>query len=73
MKNYNFTVIVEKDEEGNFLAICSALQGCYAEGATKEEALKNIKEVIEMHIEDRIERNEFIAEEIYSEKLAIAV
>ncbi len=46
MKDYNFTVVVEKDEEGNFLAIVPALQGCYTEGSTKEEALELIKDAI---------------------------
>ena len=36
MKVFNYTVVIEKDEENNFLAICPALQGCYTEGSTKE-------------------------------------
>ena len=72
MKNYNFTVIVQKDEEGNFLALCPALQGCYTEGTTAEEALQYLKDAIQMHIEDRLERNDLIFEETYSSKLTIA-
>jgi predicted RNase H-like HicB family nuclease len=72
MKNYDFTVIVQKDEEGNYLAICPALQGCYAEGETALEALDYLKGVILLHIEDRTERNEVIFEEVYSSKLTIA-
>jgi predicted RNase H-like HicB family nuclease len=36
VKIYNLTVPIEKDEDGNFLAICPALQGCYADGEALE-------------------------------------
>lgn len=73
MSVFNYTVVVEKDEEGNFLAICPALQGCYAEGETKEEVIEMIKDVIKLHIEDRIERGETLYEEVFSSKVAVAV
>jgi predicted RNase H-like HicB family nuclease len=70
---YNLTVVVEKDEDNNFLAICPALQGCYADGETLEEALAAIEGVIKMHIEDRRENGEAIPVEMYSSQLKIAV
>lgn len=73
MNLYNFTVVVEKDEDGNFLALVPALQGCYAEGATKEEALELVKDAILLHIEDRLESGEPINEEVYSGKLEVVV
>lgn len=73
MKNYQFTVIVEKDEGGHFLAICPSLQGCYTEGATKKEALELIKDAIRLHVEDRIESGEEIYEEVGVEQIRIAV
>ena len=72
MRNYQFTAIVQQDEEGNYLAICPALQGCYAEGETAEEALRYLKDVIQLHVEDRQARHEPIYEELYSERLSIA-
>lgn len=72
MRNYRFTVIVQQDEEGNYLAICPALQGCYAEGETPEEALTYLREVIQLHVEDRQARHEPIYEELFSERLDIA-
>ncbi len=72
MRTYDFTVIVQPDEEGNFIAICPALQGCYTEGKTPDEALENIQDVIRLHIEDRISNNETILEEVYSSKMTIA-
>ena len=58
IKIYQFPVIVEKDEAGYFFASVPSLQGCYTQGRTLEEALKNIKEVIELHLKDRLALNE---------------
>ena len=52
MKNYNLQVIIEQDEDGFFIAECPALQGCYTQGKTYEEAIENIKDVIAMCIEE---------------------
>ena len=73
MRSYDFTVVVEKDEEGNFLALCPALQGCYAEGSTQKEALEMIEDAIKLHIEDRLSRGEILYEEVYSSKMKVAV
>jgi len=59
MSIYKFSVIVEKDSDGYF-ALCPELQGCYTQGDTYEEALVNIKDVIRLHVEDRIESGEDI-------------
>jgi predicted RNase H-like HicB family nuclease len=73
MKLFNYTVVIEKDEDGNYLAICPALQGCYTEGTTKEEALEMIKDAIKLHIEDRLENNEALYEEVFSNKVDVIV
>lgn len=73
MNTYNLTVVVEKDSEGNFLAICPALQGCYTEGETMAEALDMIEDAIKLHIETRLIKGEVINEEVYSSQLKIAV
>jgi len=48
-------VIVEKDEDGFFVIECPLLKGCYTQGETLDEALKNIHEVMEMCLEDEDE------------------
>ena len=53
MTKYRYTVIVERDEDGLYVASCPAIQGCYTQGETYEEAMENIKEVIKLHIEAR--------------------
>ena len=53
MKPYQFSIVVEKDEDGYFV-LCPELQGCYAQAETYEEALHNIKDAIKLNVEDRI-------------------
>jgi predicted RNase H-like HicB family nuclease len=57
MSRFLFPVLLEQDEDGYF-ASCPKLQGCYTQGDTYEEALKNIQDAILLHIEDRIANNE---------------
>ncbi|MGQ3685894.1 MAG: type II toxin-antitoxin system HicB family antitoxin [Candidatus Loosdrechtia sp.] len=44
-------VVVEKGHDGYFVAYCPALKSCWSQGKTKEEALKNIQEAIELYLE----------------------
>lgn len=46
----NFKVVIEKDEDGYFVATVPSLPGCISQGATEEEALSNIKEAIHLHV-----------------------
>ena len=61
MKNYRFSVVIEKDVNGYF-ALCPELQGCYTQGETYEEVLENIKDAIHLHVEDRLESGEEISQ-----------
>jgi predicted RNase H-like HicB family nuclease len=60
LKIYEFPTVIEKDESGYFFAYVPSLQGCYTQGKTLEEVLRNAKEVIELHVEDRKRREESI-------------
>ena len=53
MPSYKFTVVVERDEDGLYVASVPLLQGCYTQGGTYEEVLENIKDAIRLHIEAR--------------------
>jgi predicted RNase H-like HicB family nuclease len=53
MPDYKYTVIVEQDEDGLYVASVPALQGCYTQGETYKEAMNNIKDAIKLHIEAR--------------------
>jgi predicted RNase H-like HicB family nuclease len=52
MERLTFPIIVEQDADG-FYVSCPGLQGCYSEGETYEEAVKNIEDAIRLHLEDR--------------------
>ncbi len=63
MKKQTFTVLIEKDEDGVFVASVPALKGCYTQGKTMDELLSRIQEVIELCIEmenDEINLNQFV-------------
>lgn len=53
VKNKKFPVIVEKDEDGFYVVQCPMFIGCYTQGKTLDEALKNIREVIELCLEEK--------------------
>ena len=64
MKSYVFRVVIGGDEleDGGqaFHAYCPALKGCHTWGYTYEEALANIREAVELYMEDLFEVGEEI-------------
>jgi predicted RNase H-like HicB family nuclease len=44
-------VILEPSEDGGFTVVVPALPGCISEGDTREEAMENIREAIELYLE----------------------
>ena len=74
MRTYRFPVVIEKDQDGYF-GTCPSLQGCYTQGNTYEEVLANLRDAIQLHVEDRLETGEEIpqAETVSLTSLDIAV
>lgn len=62
MKHYTLPIIIERDADGFFVS-CPALQGCYTQGATYDEAIKNIKDAIRLHLEDHQADHDELTEE----------
>jgi antitoxin HicB len=58
MKALDFKVLLEPDEDGGYVVVCPSLPGCYSQGDTAEEALANIREAIELCLEELQERGE---------------
>ena len=56
-KNKKFPVVVERDEDGFYVVQCPVLSGCFTQGKTLDEALKNIREVIELCLEEKENRD----------------
>jgi len=50
------TVSLDRDEDGVWIVECPAIPGCVSQGKTKEEALKNVKEAIQLCLEVRAEQ-----------------
>ena len=62
MKKLHLPILVEIDKDGNYIVSCPVFKGCHSYGKTIEEALDNIKEVIEMCLEEEklVDENKFI-------------
>jgi predicted RNase H-like HicB family nuclease len=53
IKGKKFPIIVEQDESSFYVVECPVFRGCFTQGKTIDEALKNIKEVIELCLEEK--------------------
>lgn len=51
-----FTVTLDRDEDGVWIAECPAIPGCVSQGSSKDEAVKNLDEAIRACLEVRAER-----------------
>ena len=65
-------VIIYPGEDGFFVAECPSLPGCISQGKTREEAIENIREAIQLYIEVLQEKGQPIPAEKY-ETLLVAV
>ncbi len=64
MKNTNFTVYIEQDEDGMFVGSIPTVPSCHAEGKTQKEMLKNLQQVLKLCLRNtnvsEIEKTKFI-------------
>jgi predicted RNase H-like HicB family nuclease len=51
-----FSVTLDCDEDGVWIAECPSIPGCVSQGETKTEAVENIKEAIALCLEVRAEK-----------------
>lgn len=68
-----FRVLVQADEDGVFVAECPSLPGCISQGATRAEALANIREAMRGYLESLTAHGDPIPPAIYEETVEIAV
>jgi predicted RNase H-like HicB family nuclease len=60
---FHFPILIELDEDGIYIVSCNSFKGCHSSGKNINEAIDNIKEVIELCIEENDElenKNQFI-------------
>ena len=48
-------IVLEEQDEGGFTVYVPSLPGCISQGETMEEALRNIKEAIELYLDTKVE------------------
>ena len=44
-------VVIERGEDGYFAAHCPSLKSCWSQGKTRDEAIQNIREAIDLYLE----------------------
>lgn len=55
--NRRLPLLAEKGEDGFYVIECPLFEGCYTQGKTIDEALRNIREVIELILEEKRTRD----------------
>lgn len=74
MKEYNYTIILEREEDGGYHAFCPVLPGCHTQGDTFDEAIENIKDAIKLYLESLEAKSEKIPiEDIAIKPLKVAI
>ena len=68
-----FRVILEPNELGGYTAMAPLLPGCISEGDSREEALANIKEAIELYIESLEADGEPVPSESQAEMIEVTI
>jgi len=66
-----FRVLLEPSPDGGFTALVPSLPGCLSEGDTREEALDNIREAIELYLEPIDDDSAFAGESTEEVELAL--
>jgi antitoxin HicB len=70
---YEYTVVIEPDEDGVYIATVPALPGCNTFGETKEEVHEMIKDAIRLYIEYLVARGEPIPQDVGTTKVRVPI
>lgn len=63
-------IVLEPSAEGGYTVTVPSLPGCISEGDTKKDALKNIREAIELYLEP-VEDDQIVAPNAETVELAV--
>jgi predicted RNase H-like HicB family nuclease len=77
MKFYNFEIVIEKEsEDEGYSAFSPTLPGCFSNGASIEEAKRNIREAIEQHVRMLLDRGQPVPQNeklVHVEELSVGI
>ncbi len=68
-----YRILIEQDEDGQFVAECPSLPGCISQGKTRAEAVTNIQDAIKGYIESLKKHDEPVPPAIDEEIIEVAV
>jgi len=68
-----YTVVLQRENDGGYVATFPALPGCVSQGDTRAEVLKNIEQAIELYLEDIREAGEAIPVEAGREYIEVTI
>ena len=68
-----YTAILEQETDGGYVAFVPALPGCMTQGDTREEVIRNIREAIELYLEDCVAAGDPIPTEAGKEFIELKV
>ncbi len=69
--SHEFAVVLTPDEDGGFVVECPVIPGCISQGDSREEALTNIREAIELCLENQESEGWTLAEHVEITKVAV--
>ncbi len=67
-----YTVVIERESDGGYVATVPALPGCVSQGDTRDEVTRNIREAADLYIEDCIAAGDPVPSEAGIEYFEIA-
>ena len=62
MKPRTYPVVIQEGEDGKYIANCPAVEGCFSQGDSIPDAVRNIREAILLCLEEMIQRGEALPE-----------
>jgi len=68
-----YRILIERDEDGVFVAECPSLPGCVSQGGSRKEALDNIQDAIKGYLESLKKHNEPIPPSIEEEIVEVTI
>jgi predicted RNase H-like HicB family nuclease len=69
----SYTVILEQESDGEYIAVVPSLPGCVTQGATRNEVMANIREAIQLYIEDCVAAGDPVPTEAGKEFIELQV